>query len=311
MDALTGDHGKLAAVGDHRQSIYGFRGAKVEIIGQLWRQFKEDADSDVINLRENFRSTPCIIEISNRWSDTISPVGGMKTPHMSHGKKDRVDTHPSHVALVGFSDRGKEAAWIAQAIRVIVPSEAEGARHDKRDGTYRGLALSDIAVLVRSSTDVRTYMRALEEAGIHAVVRGGPDSFSQPEVPLFIAALALSAGTKEFYGSPHNPRSLPSRIESVLGCALKPETVLRASARLLRMSGLSLSRETEDRLAYAASALRARIVDGHSYDKAEVSFLRTRRLREFLTDYRELRRVFPQQLYHWLLTETEVEKWDT
>ena len=77
------------------------------------------------------------------------------------------------------------------------------------------------------------------------------------------------------------------------------------------MSGLSLSRETEDRLAYAASALRARIVDGHSYDKAEVSFLRTRRLREFLTDYRELRRVFPQQLYHWLLTETEVEKWDT
>jgi len=311
MLALTGEHGKLTVVGDHRQSIYAFRGAKVEIIGEMWKQFKNDPDSDVVDLSENFRSTPRIIEIANRWSDTISPAGGMETPHMLHGKEDRVDNHPSHIALVSFDNRNKEASWIAEAIRTIVPSEAEGARHDKRDGTYRGLALSDIAVLVRSSTDVRTYMRALEEMGIPAVVRAGPDLFSQPEVLLLIAALAISAGIDQFYGSPHNPKSLPNRIASVLECDPEPELVLRESARLLRRSGLSLNREIEDRLAFAARALKARIVDGCTYKANEVSFLRTRRLREFLVDERPLRRVFPQQLYHWMLTETEVEKWDT
>ncbi len=311
MHALTGDHGKLTVVGDHRQSIYGFRGAKVEIIGRMWNQYKKDPDSEVVDLRENFRSTPRVIDIANYWSDTISPASGMETPYMLHGKSDRVDTHPSHIALVRFNERAEEAVWIAEAIRAIVPTEAEGARHDKRDGTFRGLALSDIAILVRSSTDVRTYMRALEEAGIHSVVRAGPDLFSQPEVLLLIAALAISAGIDQFYGSPHNPKSLPNRIGNVLGCIPEPEPVLKESARLLRMSGLSLDREAEGRLVFAAGALKIRIVDNRPFEVDEVNFLRTRGLREFLVNKRPLRRVFPQQLYHWLLTETEVEKWDT
>ncbi|MGB3971847.1 MAG: ATP-dependent DNA helicase [Limnochordia bacterium] len=311
MNDLVGDSGKLTAVGDHRQAIYGFRGAKVEIIGELWNEFNQAPDAQVIELKENFRSTPRIIQIANKWSDSITSVGGMKNPHMLHARTERKDEDPSHIALVGFKNRDEEASWIAQTIRVIVPSEAEGARHDKRDGTYRGLALSDIAVLVRSSTDVRTYMRALEDSGIHAVVRAGPDLFSQPEVLLVIAALAISAGIDRFYGSPRNPKSLVSRIKNVLGCDPEPEIVLRESARLLRRSGLPLNREIEDRLAFAAHSLKARIIDGRTLEVDDVSSLRTRGLREFLSRKSELRRVFPQQIYHWLLTETEVEKWDT
>jgi hypothetical protein len=87
------------------------------------------------------------------------------------GNKQRKDYHPSHVALIGFSSRDDEADWIAEAIRALVPSEQEGALHDKKDGASRGLALSDIAVLVRSSTSVRTYMQALEAAGIARSLR--------------------------------------------------------------------------------------------------------------------------------------------
>ena len=308
---LTGDYGYLTAVGDHRQSIYGFRGAKVEIIGKMWNQFKEDPHSEVVDLRENFRSTPRIIKIANRWSETITPAAGMTTPFMRHGKADRVDMHPSHVALVNFKERKEEAAWIARAIRAIVPSEVEGARHDKRDGTYRGLALSDIAILVRSSRDVRTYMEVLEDAGIPSVVRGGPDLFSQPEVLFFIAALAISAGVEQFYGSPHDSKSLPNRIRSVLGCTPEPEPVLRESARLLRRSGLSLSREAEDRLYFAAEALKERIFDNRFFNADDVSAFRTHKLREFLLSRRLLRRVFPQQIFHWLLSEAEVYRWDT
>ncbi len=311
MNLLVGRTGRLTAVGDHRQSIYGFRGAKVEIIGDLWQEFKTSKDGLVVDLQENFRSTPRVIEIANRWAETIQPIGGMTTPAMLHGKKDRTDTHRSHIALIGFSQRTAEAQWITEAVRALVPSEAEGALHDKRDGKHRGLALSDIAVLVRSSTDVRTYMRALESAGIPCIVRAGPDLFSQPEVLFFLGAVALTGGVDEFYGSPFNPKSMPKRIEAVLGCDPQPEPVLRAAAKLLRESGLTMTREVEDRVLFSARAIFERVSEDKSWAAGELKFLRTPKLKEFLANKRPLRRVFPQQLFHMLLAEAEVDSWDT
>src|SRR5262249_39894588 len=57
IELLTGNTGRLTAVGDHRQAIYGFRGAKVEIIAELWEDFKKAPDAGVVDLKENFRST--------------------------------------------------------------------------------------------------------------------------------------------------------------------------------------------------------------------------------------------------------------
>ena len=256
IELLTGETGKLTTVGDHRQAIYGFRGAKVEIIAELWEEFRKAGDAGVVDLQENFRSTPRIINLANRWTNSLSALKTMKTPPMKHGNKRRKDYHPSHVALIGFPDRDDEAAWIADAINALVPSEQEGALHDKKEGATRGLALSDIAVLVRSSTSVREYMRALQSAGLACVVRAGPDLFSQPEILLLLGALGITAGQAEFIGSPIKPSSMPNRIKDVLGCDPKPEPVLRAAAKLLRQSGLTFDREAEDRLLLAAEALR-------------------------------------------------------
>ena len=129
-----------------------------------------------------------------------------------HGNKKRKDLHHSHVALIGFEERTAEAAWIAEAIRALVPSEAEGAIHDKKDGNTRGLALSDLAILLRASTEVRTYMCALESAGIPCVVRAGPDLFSQPEVLLLVAALALCRKWMHF----SVPNSIPKAYRNEL-----------------------------------------------------------------------------------------------
>src|SRR5262249_41790027 len=136
MQLLIGKTGKLTTVGDHRQAIYGFRGAKVEIIAELWEEFKKASDAEVVDLQDNFRSTPRIIDLANRWTKTLSQLRSMKTPPMSHGNKQRKDYHPSHVALIGFSNRNDEADWIADAIRALVPSEQEGALHDKKDGAH-------------------------------------------------------------------------------------------------------------------------------------------------------------------------------
>jgi DNA helicase II / ATP-dependent DNA helicase PcrA len=311
IELLTGETGRVTAVGDHRQAIYGFRGAKVEIIAELWEAFKKASDAGVVDLKENFRSTPRIIDLANRWTNTLSPLLSMKTPPMKHGNKARLDYNPSHVALIDFDDREDEATWIAEAIRTLVPSESEGALHDKKDGQTRGLAFSDIAVLVRSSTSVRTYMRALETAGVPSVVRAGPDLFSQPEVLLLLGALGVTARQEEFIGSEINPKSMPNRIKDVLGCDPKPAEVLKAAARLLRQSGLSFDRAAEDRLLLAAEAIGRRVNEGHSYTASQVAALRTPGLRTYLTAKNEIRRVFPQQLFHFLLSEAGVDAWDS
>jgi ATP-dependent DNA helicase UvrD/PcrA len=307
---LTDESGKLTSVGDHRQSIYGFRGAKVELIAELWEEFKKDKDAQVVDLQENFRSTGRIIDVANKWAETIGTVGTMETLGMKHGNKQRTDHHPSHVALIGFDNRVDEARWISEAIREIVPTEVKGALHDKRDGSHRGLTLSDVVIMVRSSTDVRTYMRVLEEAGIPSIVRAGPDLFSQPEILFFIGAFGITAEIDQFYGSSIGNKSLPKRIESVLACTPEPEAVLRAAARQLRTSQLAVSREVEDRMVLAASMIRDRI-NGKSFHKGETRLLRTEGLRAFLERKPELRRLFPQQIFHWLLSEAEVENWDT
>jgi DNA helicase-2/ATP-dependent DNA helicase PcrA len=264
-----------------------------------------------VDLLENFRSTPRIIDLANRWADTIGSVRSMSTPPMKQGSLGRTDAHRSHVALVSFGERENEAAWIAETIRILMPSEAEGALHDKKDGSHRGLTLSDIGLLVRSSTDVRTYMQALEDAGIPCVVRAGPDLFSQPETLVLLGALAITAGSGEFYGSPFNPKSLPNRIQSVLGCAPKPAAVVGAAAKALRRSGLAFDREAEDRLLLASEAIHRRIKEARVLTSAQAAEFRTPALRQFLTSKNDLRRVFPQKLFHLLLSEAEVDTWDT
>lgn len=311
IELLTASAGKLTAVGDHRQSIYGFRGAKVEIIAKLWEQFKEADDADVVDLEENFRSTPRIIDLANRWAATLSPLRNMKTPSMAHGNKPRKDQHSSHVALVGFDNRDDEAEWLAEAIKTLVPTDVKGATHDKRDGSNRGLALSDVAILVRSSTSVRAYMQALEAKGIPSVVRAGPDLFSQPEVLFFLGALGMTAGLEQFYGTDQNPKSMPGRINSVLGCAPIPEVVVAGAATCLRQTGLPIEKGAEERILFASRAIRQRIDKGTTLSAAEANKLRTPGLRDFLMARNTLRRVFPQQLFHFLLAEAGVDAWDT
>ena len=313
ISEIVGENGHLTAVGDHRQAIYSFRGGRVDLMGELFQELQADLDGHIQDLPANYRSTPRIIELSNKWSKTIGDTAGMTNPAMEHRRATRSDVSERHVAQLHFDDRSGEAAWIADTIARLVPSretESIGAFHDERKGS-RGLALSDIAVLVRSGTDIRTYQDALGSRGIPAVVRGGPDLFSQPEVLLFLAALAICSGMDEFWGSEHFPRSMPRRIRDILDVGPIPEEVVPAAICKLRQRGLILPKGTTKRLLLLCRAIAHRLTSADPQQEDVSPLVCDRECRRWLTRNRKPRRVFPQSLFHWILREAGVSQWTT
>ncbi len=307
---LVGDTGHLTAVGDHRQAIFGWRGGRVEIMATLAGELGHDHDGDVLELTHNFRSTPRVIAVSNDWNKTIGVPTNLSSLDMRHGRLGRKDLDASHVATVSFASRPDEADWIARSIQQLVaPATGQGARHDNRDSD-RGLTYSDIAVLLRSTNDARAYMMALRSRAIPAVVRAGPDLFSQPEVLLVAGVLGLSAGMERFLGG-RDKRSLPSRIDATLGCAAEPIPVIRAAAAQLRAEGVRLADDVEARVIAAGQAIHQRVSTKTRLRARDIRGIQTPKLREFLLrGAQPLRRVFPQSIFHDILAELGVADWD-
>lgn len=310
IDLVVGRSGKYTAVGDHRQAIYGWRGGSVEIMAKMYERLRSANTGEVVELQENFRSTQRIINIANSWVDTIGSVRRMSSPAMLAGNRQRIDQHSSHIACIAFTRREDEAHWIAEKVSQLVPDENRGASHDTRDGS-RGLTYSDIAILLRVTRDARTYMNALENAGIPAVFRAGPDLFSQPEVLLFIGVLARMVGIDQFVGPPYQ-RNLPSIIQEILQCEPEPEAVIRESCNILRnRARLPLRNDVGTRLILAAQLVENRLNGGNRPNQRLVNQLRNPRLRSWVRNPRVLRRVFPQMIYHLALSEAGVSAWDS
>lgn len=308
LELIVGKGGTLTAVGDHRQAIFGWRGGRVDLMAELGKSISKSRNGVVVELEENFRSTPLIVDVANRWARTIHTEAGLTSPDMIAGNGRRHDAHDSHVATLLFETREDEATWIAKTVRRLVRPDGKGAEHDTTEGS-RGLTLSDIAILLRSSTSARQYMEALREEGIGAIFRAGPDLFSQPEVLLATALMCRAAGVEEFYGHPDKPAALPGRTRQVLNSAANVESVVPAACRVLRAEGLELPRDAPRRLLKAAELVEAKI-SGTRPAAAQVGRLKSGLLRKWLMGSTSARRIFPQTLYHMFLDEIGVKAWD-
>ena len=139
---IVGKKGYLTAVGDHRQAIYAFRGGRVDLMGRLYGELESSGDGHVQELPANYRSTPRIIDLANKWSDTIGDTSGMANPAMRHRRETRTDVSDRHVAQIHFDSREDEAAWIGDTIAELVRTDGKTANrcafHDDRGGEGRG-----------------------------------------------------------------------------------------------------------------------------------------------------------------------------
>ena len=145
---LAQTHRNICCVGDDDQSIYGWRGAEV---GNILRFEADFPGAVIIRLEQNYRSTP---EILNAAGHLIAHNNGRlgKTLWTAGAAGDRV-------RVKGMWDGEEEARWVADEIEA-----------DQRQGTR----LSEMAVLVRASFQMREFEERFITTGIPYRVVGGP-----------------------------------------------------------------------------------------------------------------------------------------
>ncbi len=187
---LHGEEGgpALFIVGDPKQSIYGFRGAEVEIFRQ-----ERDAAEDLVRLDQNFRSLPDVMGFVNHFFSHTKLLGAVETYHpmVVHRERaggDRVgfilsDPPEGHEGKWPVSDmRGTEAAQIAAEIQQLCAPESRATVCDEHTGAPRRPAYDDVVLLFRGMSSVSLYEEALREAGIPYALVAGAGFYQRQEI---------------------------------------------------------------------------------------------------------------------------------
>lgn len=145
-------------MGDQKQSIYGFRGARVELFEKLREDFKRQGK--FLTLKDNFRSEKEIIDFVNQSFD------GLMTdyePIVHHRCINTPNLHfitPEGSGLVK-ERREYEGELIARKIRDMMADE-DIKVYDKELKKYRRPSFRDFSVLLRKKTHLTCYIKALE-----------------------------------------------------------------------------------------------------------------------------------------------------
>jgi len=165
LKLLVGDQGHLTVVGDDDQSIYGWRGAKIENIQDFYRNFQNTL---TVRLEENYRSTAGILKAANHViANNFNRLGKELKAVSGQGDPIRLYT--------AFNDLD-EAHFLAAQIKYW---SGHGYSHE------------DIAVLYRSNAQSRVLEEALIAANIPYRIYGGFRFFERAEIKDALAYLRL------------------------------------------------------------------------------------------------------------------------
>lgn len=193
-------HGKLFAVGDHKQSIYRFRGADVSLFTRLRESVASEGRLD---LTLNFRSQPGVTRFVNAlFAKRLEEYQPLKAHHQRVGDADNVEflwaipandqAQSEDEANEGDSSasprrssqelREAEADAIARRIVELLADPKVRLLGEKENDPPRRIERKDITLLFRSMTNVATYEAALRRHGLDYYLVGGRAFFAQQEV---------------------------------------------------------------------------------------------------------------------------------
>jgi DNA helicase-2/ATP-dependent DNA helicase PcrA len=165
LKCLALAHGQIMAVGDDDQSIYGWRGARIENMAQLQKDF---AGTEVVRLEQNYRSTGNILKAANAVID-LNPdrMGKNLWTEGDDGEPIRV---------YGALDELDEGRFVVDRIEAW---QHLGRRRDS------------IGILYRSNAQSRVFEELLLARGIPYRVYGGLRFFERAEIKDALAYLRL------------------------------------------------------------------------------------------------------------------------
>ncbi|CAG7857368.1 ATP-dependent DNA helicase Rep [biofilm metagenome] len=163
---LAGSLGKFTVVGDDDQSIYAWRGAKPENMGQLQNDYPR---LQVIKLEQNYRSTGRILKVANKLI--------ANNPH-SHEKKLWSELgYGEPIRVISHKDELIEAQ---QVVSEIIHHKF------KTGGNY-----CDYAILYRGNHQSRLFERSLRENNLPYFISGSASFFAYSEIKDILAYLRL------------------------------------------------------------------------------------------------------------------------
>lgn len=163
---LSAKHRNLAVVGDSDQSIYGWRGANMQIILNF---SKEYPDAKTVMLEQNYRSTQTILDAANAVIRNNNERIAKKL-WTDNGEGEKITYYR------GQSDRS-EALFVIKEIRDAVDTQ----QHDYKD----------FAVLYRTNAQSRGVEEALVKANMPYTVVGGSKFYDRKEIRDVLAYLSL------------------------------------------------------------------------------------------------------------------------
>jgi ATP-dependent DNA helicase UvrD/PcrA len=225
LKLFGGGYNNLFVVGDDDQSIYGWRGAKVENILKFEKDFP---GTRVVRLEQNYRSTSTILKAANA---VISCNSGRL------GKNLWTDGEEGQPILLytGYNDID-ETRFIVDRIREWV---------------QQGNKRQDVAILYRSNAQSRVFEETFLRQQIPYRVYGGLRFFERKEIKDALAYLRLIASRAD---DPAFERvaNVPTR-----GMGNKTMDTLRKLAREQKIPMWDVARHLIDRKVLAARAANA------------------------------------------------------
>ena len=203
---LSQHHGKVCVVGDDAQSIYSFRGAKIENILSFQRDYPE---AKVFKLEQNYRSTRTIVEAAN--SVIVHNSRRMEKRCFSEG-----DEGEKIRVLKAFTAR-EEAELVVQELRDKIRTSGD--------------KWNEVAILYRANRLSKDLEESLLRRGIPYRVYKGAAFYDRKEIKDMLAYIRLVV----------NPRDDEAfrRIVNYPARGIGDTTVLRI-ARLAAERGVSM-----------------------------------------------------------------------
>lgn len=163
---LSVKHGNIFVVGDDDQSIYSWRGAKIENILEFDGKF---AGAKVYKLERNYRSTKKILELANALIEKNEMRRG-KTLWTDNSDGVKIETFEA-------TDENNEAAYVAMQIKNLL---------SRTDYTYK-----DFAVFMRVNAISRAFEQEFTKYAIPYKIYGGFRFFERKEIKDLLAYLKI------------------------------------------------------------------------------------------------------------------------